>query len=94
MRAKMRILGAAVAVGMALAACSGGNDAPEVDGGATNGGGDEVESDESSPEESTPEELRSVTMGILPIVPSVALQVGIDQGIFEEHGFDVTLESG
>ncbi|MGH8965201.1 MAG: ABC transporter substrate-binding protein [Actinomycetes bacterium] len=36
----------------------------------------------------------AVTVGVLPIVPSAALQLGIDEGIFEEHGFDVTLESG
>ena len=33
-------------------------------------------------------------MGVLPIVPSAALQLGIDKGIFKEHGFDVSLETG
>ncbi len=36
----------------------------------------------------------AVTVGVLPIVPSAALQLGIDEGIFEQHGFDVSLESG
>ena len=36
----------------------------------------------------------AITMGVLPIVPSAALQLGIDEGIFAEHGFDVTLDSG
>lgn len=36
----------------------------------------------------------AVTVGVLPIVPSAAMQLGIDQGIFADHGFDVTLETG
>lgn len=36
----------------------------------------------------------AVTVGVLPIVPSAAMQLGIDEGIFDEHGFDVTLETG
>ena len=35
-----------------------------------------------------------ITMGVLPIVPSAALQVGIDEAFFADHGFDVTLETG
>ncbi|WP_369373095.1 ABC transporter substrate-binding protein [Promicromonospora sp. Populi] len=35
-----------------------------------------------------------ITMGVLPIVPSAALQLGVDQGIFAEHGFDVELSTG
>ncbi len=35
-----------------------------------------------------------ITMGVLPIAPTAALQLGIDEGIFAEHGFDVTLQSG
>jgi NitT/TauT family transport system substrate-binding protein len=68
---------------LTLSACSGGGtaddaNAPEAPGGATGGDG----------------ELTPITMGVLPIVPSAALQLGIDEGIFEEHGFDVTLETG
>jgi NitT/TauT family transport system substrate-binding protein len=40
------------------------------------------------------DETTAITMGVLPIVPSAALQLGIDKGIFDEHGFDVTLETG
>lgn len=35
----------------------------------------------------------AVTLGVLPIVPSAALQLGIEEGIFADHGFDVTLET-
>ncbi len=83
MRSRMRILGAALAVGLALTACSGGSPEPN------NGGATSTETTDAPPAE-----LRKVTVGILPIVPSVALQVGIEEGIFEEHGFDVSLESG
>ncbi|WP_345042620.1 ABC transporter substrate-binding protein [Georgenia daeguensis] len=67
---------------LTLSACSGGgttdDGAAPATGGATGGGG----------------ELTPITMGVLPIVPSAALQLGIDEGIFEDHGFDVTLETG
>lgn len=38
------------------------------------------------------EELREVTIGVLSIAPSVGVAYGIEHGIFEEHGFDVTYE--
>lgn len=39
-----------------------------------------------------PEEMREVTIGVLSIAPSVGVAYGIEHGIFEEHGFDVTYE--
>jgi NitT/TauT family transport system substrate-binding protein len=38
-------------------------------------------------------ELRPLTIGIIPIAPSAAMQLGVDEGIFEKHGLDVTLET-
>ena len=38
------------------------------------------------------EEMREVTIGVLSIAPSVGVAYGIEHGIFEEHGFDVTYE--
>jgi NitT/TauT family transport system substrate-binding protein len=35
--------------------------------------------------------LTPVTVGVLPIAPSVGVQYGLEKGIFEEHGFDVEL---
>jgi ABC-type nitrate/sulfonate/bicarbonate transport systems, periplasmic components len=40
------------------------------------------------------EELIPVTVGLLPIAPAAAVQLGIDEGIFAEHGLDVTIEIG
>lgn len=37
-------------------------------------------------------ELREVTIGVLSIAPSVGVAYGIENGIFEEHGFDVSYE--
>lgn len=48
------------------------------DGDAENGGGDDGE-------------LTEVTVGVLPIAPSVGIYYGIEEGIFEEHGLDVEL---
>lgn len=81
MRTRMCVTLTAAAL-LTLSACSGGgttdDGAAPATGGATGGGG----------------ELTPITMGVLPIVPSAALQLGIDEGIFEDHGFDVTLETG
>lgn len=67
---------------LTLSACSGGGTADDGGAPAATGGADGGG------------ELTPITMGVLPIVPSAALQLGIDEGIFEDHGFDVTLESG
>lgn len=39
-------------------------------------------------------ELKKVTVGVLSIAPSVALQYGIDEGIFADHGLAVELQTG
>lgn len=51
---------------------------------ACGGGGEEASGDG--------EELREVTIGVLSIAPSVGVAYGIENGIFEEHGFDVNYE--
>jgi NitT/TauT family transport system substrate-binding protein len=38
-------------------------------------------------------ELTPVTVGLLTIAPSAAVQYGIDEGIFAEHGLDVTVQA-
>ncbi|GAA1804640.1 ABC transporter substrate-binding protein [Nesterenkonia flava] len=38
--------------------------------------------------------LTEINLGVLSIAPSAAVQYGLDQGIFEEHGLDVTLTPG
>lgn len=37
-------------------------------------------------------ELEEITVGVMPIVDTAAIWLGVEQGIFEEHGLDVTLE--
>lgn len=50
-------------------------------GGETTGGGGDGE------------ELQPLTIGVIPIAPSAPVQLALDEGIFEEHGLDVTLET-
>lgn len=38
--------------------------------------------------------LRTVTVGLMPIAPSVAVEYGIQEGIFEEHGFELDVNPG
>jgi len=38
--------------------------------------------------------LKDVTVGVLSIAPSAAMQYGIDEGIFKAHGLNVTLQTG
>ncbi|NEK58628.1 ABC transporter substrate-binding protein [Geodermatophilus sabuli] len=65
---------------LVLAACGGGDDeaAGSASGGGEGGGG----------------ELRQVTAGLLPVAVTGALVAGIEQGFFEDHGLDVTIETG
>src|SRR5690625_929234 len=79
MRTTTCVVGALAALALTLTACS------------SDGGGDTpATADTDAPGGETTE----ISMGVLPIVPSAALQLGIDEGIFAEHGFDVTLEAG
>ncbi|WP_170297251.1 ABC transporter substrate-binding protein [Georgenia thermotolerans] len=81
MRTRMCVLTAGVL--LALTACSGGGN----DDATTPAAGTESSSAGGS-------ETTEIKMGVLPIVPSAALQLGVDKGIFKEHGFDVSLETG
>lgn len=38
--------------------------------------------------------LTQLTVGVIPIAPSAAVQLGINEGIFEKHGLDIELETG
>lgn len=48
--------------------------------------------DDGNTAEGDTDELREVTVGVLSIAPSVGVAYGIENGIFEEHGFDVDYE--
>lgn len=59
-------------------------------GGATDDGADPAADSPVSDEQ----ELLPITVGSLPIVPTVGLWYGVDQGIFEDYGLDVTVNTG
>ena len=65
-----------------LAACSGGGDT----------GGDGATAGSGGTATGGSGELTPVTVGVLPIVDTAAIWLGVDQGIFEDHGLDVELE--
>jgi NitT/TauT family transport system substrate-binding protein len=70
------ILAAAAASLLALTSCGGGEDTPtEGDQGAGQGNG----------------ELTEVSIGVIPIVDVAPIYLGVQEGIFEEHGLDVEL---
>ncbi|WP_127129655.1 ABC transporter substrate-binding protein [Georgenia sp. SYP-B2076] len=84
MRTKMCALAAGLL--LALTACSTTGNGGTADSTQTPGDG--------ASEGGASGAAQKITMGVLPIVPSAALQLGVDKGIFAEHGFDVTLETG
>lgn len=74
--------GRAVLVGLAalvLAAC---------------GSSPTTEAPSATPSATEEAELVPVTIGTLPIVATSALWYGVERGIFEEHGLDVTVDTG
>ncbi|MFC7404523.1 ABC transporter substrate-binding protein [Georgenia alba] len=81
MRTKTCVL--ALAVSLALAACSGGGgeEPPGGEGGNGGGGGGG-------------DELTPITVATLPVSAAVGLEIGVREGIFEEHGLDVTITQG
>ncbi|EXF24306.1 thiamine biosynthesis protein [Nesterenkonia sp. AN1] len=70
---------AAVSI-LALSACGSGSPA-----------GDEEEDGNGAETASENGEMTEITVGVLPIAPSVGIYYGIENGIFEEHGLDVEL---
>ena len=69
---------------LALAGCGGGSLS-----------GDESSSSPSaSGSAAAGGELEQIVVGVIGIAPSAAMQYGVDEGIFEEHGLDVELQTG
>ncbi|MCH8560255.1 ABC transporter substrate-binding protein [Nesterenkonia sp. DZ6] len=71
---------AAVSI-LALGACGSGSPARDEE----DGNGADTASENG--------ELTEITVGVLPIAPSVGIYYGIENGIFEEHGLDVELST-
>lgn len=84
---------AVLAVGATLLLSACGTDAASSDDESPDAGapsGEETPGETGS-DDTTPIEI---SVGALPIVPTVAIQYGLDNGLFEEHGIDLTLETG
>ncbi|MCY1159286.1 MAG: thiamine biosynthesis protein [Citricoccus sp.] len=82
------LLATAAVAGLALTGCGSGSTSGgggEGSPGATATGG--TESGGASGE------LDKVIVGVLPIAPSVAVQYGVEEGIFEKHGIEVELST-
>jgi NitT/TauT family transport system substrate-binding protein len=85
MSSRRTALAAIAAAGaLALTACGGGSTSGAE---PTSGAG------AGSSSASGDGELRQVSVGLMPIAPSVAFEYGIKEGIFEEHGFEVDTSS-
>jgi NitT/TauT family transport system substrate-binding protein len=73
-------LAGAALVALALTGCGSGSPSGSAETAAQGGSGNG--------------ELRDITVGVLTIAPSAAVQYGIDEGIFEKHGLNVELQTG
>ena len=87
----LKAVGALAVAGLMLAGCSSGSLSDED--GATepsDGAGTETS---TAPDAGTGE-LTPVTVGLLQIAPHAAVQLAINEGIFEKHGLDVEIQLG
>ena len=82
MRRTTKVLVSVAAAGLALAGCSG-------DSGNGNGGGDSTAGSDSG-------ELSEITVTLnwVPYGEHAPFYYGVEQGIFEEHGIDLTVNAG
>lgn len=75
------VAGIAAVSMLALSACGSGSPA-----------GDDEEDNGADTANDTGE-MTEITVGVLPIAPSVGIYYGIENGVFEEHGLDVELST-
>lgn len=68
------------AAGLALTACSAGSPSGESPAEVTSGDGSAAAG-----------ELTQVTVGLVPLAASIAVEYGIQEGIFEKHGLEVEI---
>jgi NitT/TauT family transport system substrate-binding protein len=76
-----KVLAGGAIVALALTGCGSGS--PSGSAAATESGSG-----------TTTGGLKDITVGVLSIAPSAAMQYGIDEGIFEKHGLNVELQTG
>lgn len=87
----IKALAALAVAGLMLAGCSSGSLSDEdAATDPSEGAGTET----SAATDGGSEELTPVTVGLLQIAPHAAVQLAIDEGIFEEHGLDVEIQLG
>ncbi len=85
-RARVQAALAAMAVlTLALTACGGNTNGNSAASGATETSGGNGAADNT--------ELQEITVGVMPLVDVAPLYLGIEQGIFEDHGLTVNLET-
>lgn len=70
------LIAAGAAAMLVLSSCGGGDDAP-------------TETDQDTAQEA--DELTQVSIGVIPIVDVAPIYLGVQEGIFEEHGLEVEL---
>src|SRR5690625_5110774 len=70
------LIAAAAAAMLALTSCGGGDEAPT--------GTDQETAQDNG-------ELTEISIGVIPIVDVAPIYLGVEEGIFEEHGLDVEL---
>ncbi|MFK5634123.1 ABC transporter substrate-binding protein [Ornithinimicrobium sp. LYQ103] len=83
---KLTLPALAVATALTLAGCGEGTPS-STDSGADNGS--------ESPDAAAGDgELTEVTVGTLPILPTAVIELGIDEGFFEDEGLELQVETG
>lgn len=76
---RLKLAAAGLAAALLLAGCGGAPlSGPAATGSATAGG----------------DGVRTISVGVISIAPSAAVQLGIDEGIFAKHNLKVELQSG
>ncbi|MCY1157947.1 MAG: nitrate transporter substrate-binding protein [Citricoccus sp.] len=83
MMRNVRLAAVGAAALLALTACGSGSPSG---GGTTTGAATEATGSESAAGE-----LKQVEVGVIPIVDVAPIYLGVEEGIFEKHGLDVTL---
>ena len=83
-RRAARALALGAVATLALAGCGGGSLS----------GNESSSSPSASGSAAAGGELEQIVVGVIGIAPSAAMQYGVDEGIFEDHGLDVELQTG
>ncbi|MFC7401886.1 ABC transporter substrate-binding protein [Citricoccus sp. GCM10030269] len=79
-RQLLQLLSTAAVSSLALSACGSGSPSGTQDSAEAGGAGGESGG-----------ELTEVTVGLVPLAASIAVEYGIEEGIFEKHGLDVEI---